>query len=103
MTISVYFNVKMIVRRYHAYQSVSVAVSKKTTMGNCQTQRSVHSCGDNKRVDRLRKISTVCLMLLQQTGQFSVDLLDLCLKETVLDSSVRNFGGRNFKFSQAGV
>ena len=28
VTLSVYFNVEMILRRYHAYQSVSVAVDK---------------------------------------------------------------------------
>ena len=75
------------------YQSVSVAVGEKLP---CQkeelTRGSVRSCGDDRRVDhRSRNVSAVCSMLLRQISKFSVNLLDLRLEETVLDSSARNF------------
>ena len=73
------------------------------------TQGSVRSCSDDRRVDhRLQKISAVCSMLLWQIGQFSVNLLDLQLEESVLDSLYRrNFWRNKFftgnKFLWAGV
>ena len=64
VTLSVYFNVKMTVRRWHAYQSVSVAVSEEL-----QCQREGANSEDlfavavmTAKYRRSRKISAVCSM-----------------------------------------
>ena len=50
-----------------------------------------------RRVDRRsRRFSEVCSMLLDKIGQLSIDLLDLQLKGTVLNSSERKFWRKIF-------
>ena len=104
-TLSVYFNVKTTVRRYHAYQSVSVAVSEKLP---CQRE------GANSEDLFAVVVMTGELIVGREKflqfaqwfyDKFFVDLLDLQLKHTVLGflSSVSKklleeeiFAGTNF-------
>ena len=91
VTLSVYFNVEAIVRHYHAYQSVSIAVGEKNKKLPCQRK------GANSE-DLFAVVVTTgeliigrekfpVFSILRQISQFTVDIQDLRLKQTVLDSS----------------
>ena len=102
VTLSVYFNSETIVRHYHTYQSVWVAVSKKLP---CEREgvnseglfAVVFTTGD--LIADQEKISADCSMLLRQNRSM---LLDLWSEDTVQLGFLNLFSARNFwskKFS----
>ena len=85
MILSMYFKVKMTVKRYYVYQSVSVAVGEKLPC-----QRDGANSDDPFAVAVMTSEVIIghkkCLQFAQcYLGQFFVDLLDLRLEDTVLD------------------
>ena len=89
VNLSVYFNFEAIVRHYYAYQSMSIAVGEKKLP--CQRKgansEDVFAVAVTTGELIIGREKFPVFLIVRQISQFTVNILDLRLKQTVLDSS----------------